>query len=268
MNFSRIAPYFVNCPILVCVVVQSQTLAEDLQSAVVPDGLVVLTFDDSVISHFRHVGPLLKKHKFGATFFITEGFDFRTNKKEYMTWEQIRDLHKDGFEIGNHTQHHSAVSRQTAAEIDSDVAHIEEQCVKHGIPVPTSFCYPGYATSDVAIQVLQSRKYQFARTGGARAFDPKTDNPLLIPQAFDGKPDSTFEQFVAATSMAKDGRIAVMTFHGIPDTAHPWVSTTTSKFERYLQHLADTKCTVIAMSGLKKYIPAASAGLSSTQSNE
>lgn len=51
----------------------------------VPDKLVVLTFDDSKASHYTVVRPLLKKYGFGATFFITEGFTFRTNKEEYLT---------------------------------------------------------------------------------------------------------------------------------------------------------------------------------------
>ena len=44
---------------------------------------------------------------FGATFFVTEGFDSGTNKRDYMTWDEIAQLHRDGFEIGNHTETHS-----------------------------------------------------------------------------------------------------------------------------------------------------------------
>lgn len=223
-------------------------------AASVPDKLVVLTFDDSAITHATHVGPLLKKYGFGATFFITEGFNFTTNKKDYMTWEQIRDLHKAGFEIGNHTRRHTAVTRQSPGELDADVAHIEELCSQYGIPTPVSFCYPGYATNDAAVEVLNDRKYRFARAGGARAYDPAKDNPLLIPQAFDGKPDSTLEQFAAAVATARDGKIAVMTFHGIPDGPHPWVSTTPEKLDSYLRHLAHEKCTVIAMRDLARYV--------------
>jgi peptidoglycan/xylan/chitin deacetylase (PgdA/CDA1 family) len=60
----------------------------------IPDKLVVLTFDDASKSHATVVGPLLKKYKFGATFFVTEGFDMVTNKRDYMTWEEIARLHK------------------------------------------------------------------------------------------------------------------------------------------------------------------------------
>jgi peptidoglycan/xylan/chitin deacetylase (PgdA/CDA1 family) len=76
----------------------------------IPDKLVVLTFDDSSKSHFTIARPLLKKYGFGATFFITEGFDFRSNKRDYMTWEEIAQLHRDGFEIGNHTLDHKSVN--------------------------------------------------------------------------------------------------------------------------------------------------------------
>ena len=79
-------------------------------AAAVPDKLVVLTFDDSVASHYSVVRPLLMQYGFSATFFITEGFSFRTNKTDYMTWEQIAELHRDGFEIGNHTRDHMAVN--------------------------------------------------------------------------------------------------------------------------------------------------------------
>ncbi len=76
----------------------------------IPDKLVVLTFDDSVRSHFTVVRPILLDYEFGATFFITEGFDFKPNKQDYMTWEQIAQLHRDGFEIGNHTRGHMGVT--------------------------------------------------------------------------------------------------------------------------------------------------------------
>jgi hypothetical protein len=52
--------------------------------------VVILTFDDASASHYSIVRPLLLKYQFGATFFITEGWDFSSNKKDYLTWEQIR----------------------------------------------------------------------------------------------------------------------------------------------------------------------------------
>ena len=220
----------------------------------VPDRLVVLTFDDSVASHATVVAPLLKKFGFGATFFITEGFEFATDKEHYMTWEQIKGLHDAGFEIGNHTRNHTSVGQQKPEQLTADIEYIEQQCTKQGIPRPTSFCYPVYATSEAAVKTLRERGYKFARAGGARAFDPVKDEPLTLPQAFDSKPESTLEQFKVATTLAKDGHVAVMTFHGVPDIKHPWVNTDPVKFESYLQHLKDQGCRVVALRDLGKYL--------------
>ena len=222
----------------------------------VPDKTIVLTFDDGVATHASIVAPLLKKYGFGATFFITEGFDFATNKTQYMTWEQIRELNDGGFEIGNHTRQHASVTSQKPADLAADVEYIEAQCAANQIPRPTSFCYPVYAANEESVQFLRGRGYLFARGGGDRAFDPAKDEPLLMPQAFDSKPGVTFEQFVAAVATAKDGKIAVLTFHGVPDKDHPWVSTGAAVFEKYLDYLKAQGCTVIAARDMAKYLPA------------
>src|SRR5437016_1028818 len=94
----------------------------------IPDKLVVLTFDDSAKSHYPVARPLLTKYKFGATFFITEGFDFPTNQKDYMTWKEIAQLHMDGFEIGNHTLDHKGVTDKTLNDLPAQLRGIDLQC--------------------------------------------------------------------------------------------------------------------------------------------
>src|SRR4051794_946908 len=83
----------------------------------IPDKLVVLSFDDASKSHYTIARPLLLKLHFGATFFVTEGWDFATNKTDYMSWEEIAQLHKDGFEIGNHTRDHKGVTERSIPDI-------------------------------------------------------------------------------------------------------------------------------------------------------
>ena len=122
----------------------------------IPDKLVVLTFDDSKASHYTVVRPLLKKYGFGATFFITEGFSFRTNKEDYLTWEQIRDLHREGFEIGNHTRDHKGVSKANLAGLREQIEAINAQCALYGIPAPVSFAYPGNAIEPASLRSSRS----------------------------------------------------------------------------------------------------------------
>jgi peptidoglycan/xylan/chitin deacetylase (PgdA/CDA1 family) len=230
----------------------------------IPDKLVVLTFDDASKSHVTVAAPLLKEYKFGATFFVTEGFDMVTNKRDYMTWEEIAQLHRDGFEIGNHTRDHMSVTDKTVADLAEQVQGINARCEAHGIPTPVSFAYPGNAITKEAIPVLRRLGIKFARRGGAPefpykegrgfAFEPGLDHPLLIPSAGDARPGWTLEDFKLAVSQAKDGKVAVLQFHGVPDTAHDWVTISTKQFESYLGYLADHHFQVIALRDLSRYI--------------
>ncbi len=230
----------------------------------IPDKLVVLTFDDASKSHFTVARPVLLKHKFGATFFVTEGWDFATNKKDYLTWDEIARLHKDGFEIGNHTIDHKSVTEKTVRDLSAQVKAINARCQEHGIPHPVSFAYPGNAIVKEALPILKDLGIKFARRGGAPehpykdgrgfAYEPGLDHPLLVPSAGDARPHWTLDDLKLAVAQAKHGKIAVLQFHGVPDTAHDWVTTKREQFEGFMQYLADEKYTVIAMRDLAKYV--------------
>jgi peptidoglycan/xylan/chitin deacetylase (PgdA/CDA1 family) len=232
----------------------------------IPDKLVVLTFDDSAKSHYTTARPILKRYGFGATFFVTEGFDFPTNKNDYMTWEEIAQLHRDGFEIGNHTRDHMGINQDSVAQIEEQLEAINRQCVAHGIPRTTSFAYPGNAITLEAFAELKKVGIRFARRGGAPeyeyregsgfAYEPGFDHPLLIPSAGDARPDWSIENFIAAVAQARHGRIAVLQFHGVPDTAHSWVSTSAQDFDDYMNYLSKNRFTVIAMRDLAKFVDA------------
>ncbi len=229
----------------------------------IPDKLVVLTFDDSAKTHFTVVRPLLLKYGFGATFFVTEGFDFLDNKRDYMTWEEIAQLHRDGFEIGNHTRDHLAITDAAVSQLDEQLSGIEERCVEHGIPRPVTFAWPGNATSLDAFPILKQHGILFARRGGAPeypyedgkgfAFEPGKDHPLLLPSAGDARPKWELNNLIEAVEQARNGRIAILQFHGAPDTAHDWVSTSQQNFEAYLHYLALNQYQVISLRELKNY---------------
>jgi len=230
----------------------------------IPEKLVVLTFDDSARSHFDIVRPILLKHGFGATFFITEGFDFTTNKTDYMTWDQIATLHRDGFEIGNHTRDHLTIDRSNVAVLEEQLRAIRDRCREHSIPDPVSFSWPGNGFTSDAFEILKQNGIGFARRGGAPeypydrgqgfAYEPGFDHPLLIPSAGDARPTWEFEDFVRAVEQARRGKIAVLQFHGVPDTAHDWVSLSADRFEFYMNHLARENYQVIAMRDLARFV--------------
>ncbi len=230
----------------------------------ISDKLVVLTFDDSAKSHHAAVRPILKRYGFGATFFITEGFDFPRNKIDYMTWDEIAELDRDGFEIGNHTRDHLGVTKENVDKLAEQIEAINQQCAKHGIPRTTSFAYPGNSIAIEALPALRKLGIRFARRGGAPeyeyregrgfVYEPGFDPPLLIPSAGDARPAWTLNDFVQAVEQARYGRIAVLQFHGVPDTAHAWVNTSPALFEECMSYLAKHKYKVIALRDLARYV--------------
>ena len=232
----------------------------------VPERLVVLTFDDSVKSHATVAAPILGRYGFGATFFITEGFNFHTNKTDYMTWDEIAELHRRGFEIGNHTRDHMGVTTDNVGKLEDQLRAIDEACREHGIPKPTSFAWPGNALAPKALSVLRRHGIRLARRGGAPeypyeegrgcAYEPGRDHPLLIPSAGDARPDWTLEDFARAVRQATDGRIAVVQFHGVPEGEHPWVHTPRERFEEYMAYLHENDYRVIALRDLEQWVDA------------
>ena len=220
----------------------------------VPDRLVVLTFDDAALTHATYVAPLLKKYGFGATFFVCE---FReppfADKTKYMSWAQIRGLHRQGFEVGSHTLTHRHVTKLTESELAAELDSLESRCRAYHIPRPHTFAYPGYDTAPRALPVLHRLGYRLARTGGDRPYDPATDNPLLIPSYTTLATNR--QQIMDALALAKNGKLVVLTIHGVPDLAHDWVTTPPALFEEYLQYLHDHHYRVVALRDVVRYLP-------------
>lgn len=231
--------------------------------APVPDKVVVLTFDDASASHHAVARPLLKRLGFGATFFITEGFTFRTNKRDYLTWEQIAELHRDGFEIGNHTRDHLGITEKNVSRLAEQLEAIAARCREHGIPAPVSFAWPGNKFHPSALPVLEAAGIRFARRGGEPEvpyakgggvpYEPGVDHPLLIPTTADARPVWNLDHVKAAVAQARHGRIAVLQFHGVPDGEHPWVNTPRERFEEYMLWLKEAGCTVIALRDVARF---------------
>jgi peptidoglycan-N-acetylglucosamine deacetylase len=207
---------------------------------------------------------VLKRYGFGATFFITEGFSFRTNKTDYLTWEQIVDLHRDGFEIGNHTRDHLGITALTFARLEEQLEGIDARCREHGLPRPVSFAWPGNAFHTNALPVLRRAGIRFARrggepevpyqAGGGIAYEPGQDDALLIPTAGDARPTWTLEDFKRAVLRGGGGRIPVIQFHGVPDRDHPWVNTPRERFEEYMAWLHREGYRAIALRDLERYV--------------
>lgn len=79
-----------------------------------PKRSVVISIDDGYRSVYNIAWPILKKYAFRATLFIYT--DFVGVSKNAITWDQLREMKKSGFEIGSHTMSHCDLTRQNKGE--------------------------------------------------------------------------------------------------------------------------------------------------------
>lgn len=229
-----------------------------------PKKTVVLTLDDAVKSHRTFAGPLLKELGFRATFFVTHCW--MEDRENVMTWEDIGELHRMGFEIGNHSWTHAGFDTPAnAAKLADELSMVEAELKKVGVERPVSFGWCGNSFGPEAVAALREKGYRFARRGMqpeipygrievGPAYDPARHHPLLIPTTGDAYPEWSLDHLRKVAAEAVPGRIAVLQFHGVPDKAHPWVHTPPERFREYLSYLKEGGFRVLALRDVAPYV--------------
>lgn len=133
-------------------VVSLTTLLDCLRDGTDISGMAVITFDDGYLDNAEVAAPILRRYGLPATFFVATDFigsqhvpwwdEEMSIRSQWMSWDHLRRLRDEGYEIGAHTMSHAdlgkATPEETRREVQGSVDAIERELGQ----APTLFAYP------------------------------------------------------------------------------------------------------------------------------
>jgi len=112
-------------------VVSLQDLVPRLERGLGLNRELAITFDDGYRDNFENAVPVLEELSLPATFFVVTqwiGTDYVPwwdrqlgVRHPWMTWDQVRSLHRKGFDVGAHTRTHVDLGRISEAEAREEI---------------------------------------------------------------------------------------------------------------------------------------------------
>ena len=208
---------------------------------------IVLTFDDASKSHLEVAVPVLKKYGFNATFFISLPEVWLNEcPAGYLSHDEIAELYKMGFELGNHTMHHHVLTALDDDGIRREISMCNDFFRKIGAPEAVSFAYPGGPYAPNGAKIIPESGLKYARTTEHALWTCETD-PMRIPcYSVCNKQLANFSEGLELLGDRDDAAL-VLLYHGVPDIAHAHCSTDAEIFAEHMKYLYDNGYKVISM---------------------
>jgi peptidoglycan/xylan/chitin deacetylase (PgdA/CDA1 family) len=91
-----------------------------------PENPVLITFDDGYEDNYTNAYPILKKYGFKATIFVVTGF-LDKHKKGYLSWDEAREMNKNGINIESHTVNHRSMTDLSDDELRMELVESKKK---------------------------------------------------------------------------------------------------------------------------------------------
>jgi len=141
-----------------------------------PEVTLTSSWDDGRILDIK-VATILKKYSIPGTFYIILDY---VGKEGYLTWDQIKFLDKQGFDIGSHSFSHNSLLNLHDEQLHLEVQNSKdmiETAIGHNI---SSFCYPNGSADERVRGAVANAGYANAR-GVGRTGMTKIEDAFYLP---------------------------------------------------------------------------------------
>ena len=133
----------------------------------------VVSFDDGPVDAYTNAAPILERYGFHGTFFVTSGVEGGAREGR-ISWDQMADLVARGHAIGNHTETHLNLKKQTPDVIYEQIEGAEQIFAEHLGFRPRTFAYPYGRYNDAAIAQVAASGFELAFTVSGGGKKPAT----------------------------------------------------------------------------------------------
>ena len=128
-----------------------------------PEKPILLTFDDGYADAYGNAFPILQKYGFVGTFFIiTDRITY--GESNYVTWDQVVEMHDAGMDIQSHTRTHLDLRGLSGAQLLWQILGSREAIETRIDKQVRFFCYPAGRYDANAIRALERFGYWAAVT--------------------------------------------------------------------------------------------------------
>ena len=175
-----------------------------------PERPVLITFDDGYEGVHRHALPVLAKHGFTATVFVSTGWlrgahDMGGGLDTMLDWDQVRELAAADVEIGGHTHTHPQLDQLDDRALRHELIHSKEIVSDELGTVPVSLAYPyGYSSRRVRRAVRETGYGQALAVNNGLA--RRRQGPYALTRLTVRRATTTeeFERLVQGRAIARD----------------------------------------------------------------
>ena len=145
-----------------------------------PNNTIAISVDDADKSFYEKGWPKFKKNGMPVTLFVNTS-TVHENNKNYLNWDQIRELRDEGVSIGAHSHNHYHMSELSFEEIKKEIEISNNIFLKELGSVPPFFAFPYGEANQEIINLLKEYKFK-AAFGQHSGVINETSNLYYLPR--------------------------------------------------------------------------------------
>ncbi len=145
-----------------------------------PDNTIGVSIDDADKSFYEIAWPKFKELGIPVTLFVNTS-TIHENNKNYLNWDQIRELRDQGVSIGAHSHSHYHMSDLSIDEVRKEIEISNNIFLKELGKIPPLFAFPYGEANEEIINLLKEYKFKVA-FGQHSGVINETSNLYYLPR--------------------------------------------------------------------------------------